>query len=472
MSGIDFSIESSVEGGEREYLYDDAVLEVRKVGEEQTFEASQEKVSLTLADRIHRVDEGINQTATIDGVVRVKTLSKEAVAEKVRYWEASQVDATNYMYCGGAIAIAGIIFGFASMPVVGGFFSVLGGGYAIYEGLRVSKAIKQIEQWKIDHAKEIAEERLVAFNRGLLYIYKQDQNGTSHPQRFQAILTKNELQGLYGEYFHSFNDQLASAHDDKSKLLLLGEAVQNSPLASPIYRYAFLSPEKVNQMDEVRDRYTNFLRAYNSVDARIKNEIDRVHEMYKGPFEMIEKEKEEALQPIIEQYEGVKLELLNNKTAKLEGPPPTGVEIEAYHKDVEREFAQREKLAEAQFEKAKKEAVKEADEKLKRLQKEKEVILREIRSDRNGQLLPLFPYALALHQEAYKLYKGEVFNLKGVPQNPETVFMHYPNPFSHPPIYQSPLPSAPPMEVPFGNAPGVVETSQDGGWSDYFKRGA
>lgn len=454
MSGIDFSIGSGAGTSDRDYEYNEAaVLEVRKETDEPSFEESQRIQNLNLAERIHRTEEGVYQIAVIDRVVRVKTLSQQIVSQKVRYWDNHRATARNYALGGAVCFVAGAIFGFAMSSPLGAIAALAGGGYAVYEVLQMSKASGQIDLWKQDHAKDVADQRLAAFKYGLVYIYKQDHAGSSRPQEYQKILSRNELQGLYGQYFHSFRDQLASAHDEKNKLALLSEAARYSPLASHIYRYALLPQEKIDQMEEIRTRYNNFLRAYNSVDDRIKKEIERVHESYKAPFEMIEKEKEKVLKPILQKYEDTKLELLNEKTKKLEGHPPTGVEIEDHHRHVKSEFAQRERLAETQFQNEKKEALKEPNEKLEQLQKSKEDILRKIQSDRNAQLLPLFPYASALHQEAYKLFKGEAFSLTGIHRDPETVFQHYPNPYLQQPMYAQPVyhppaPSAPPMNTP------------------------
>ncbi|MCP5506153.1 MAG: hypothetical protein H7A38_04655 [Chlamydiales bacterium] len=425
MSGIDFSIGSAAGETERDYLFGEAgVLEIRKEVDEPSFEDSQRMANLHLSERIHRIDEGIYQVATIDRVVRVKTFSNQIVSQKIRFWDQHQAKAARYAIGGAAIGVVGIFFSFKTLTPLRGITAVAGIGYALYELLQMSKAKAEVEKWKQDHAKEIADQRLSAFKHGLVYAYKQDHAGASRPQEFQKILSKNELQGLYGQYFHAFRDQLASAHDEKSKLSLLSEAARYSPLASHIYRYALLPQDKVDQMEEICSRYHNFIRAYNSVDDRIKAETERVHESYKTPIEMIEQEKEKVLKPVLERYEAVKLELLNEKTAKLEGHPPTGVEIEDHHRHVKLEFAQREQLAETQFKNEKKEALKEPHEKLQQLQKSKEEILKRIQSDRSAQLLPLFPYALALHQEAYKLYRGEAFSLTGLARDPATVFPH------------------------------------------------
>lgn len=445
MSAIDFSIGSGIEDTARDYDYDQAaVLELRKETDEPTFEESQRIQNLNLSERIHRIEEGIYQVAIIDKVVRVKTLSKQIVGQKIRFWDDHKVVARNHAIGGAVCMVAGAILSFAKggSPLAIAV-AVVGLGYSIYQSLQMSKAGSQIDKWKQDHAKEVADQRLTAFKQGLIHIYKQDAAKTSRPQEFQKVLSRNELQGLYGQYFHSFRDLLASAHDEKTKLALLSEAARHSPLASHVYRYALLPQEKIDQMEEIRTRYNNFLRAYNSVDDRIKTEVERVHESFKAPFEMIEKEKEKALKPVFERYEEIKLELLNERTAKLEGPPPTGVEIEDFHRNVKEEFAQRERLAETQFNSEKKEAAKESTEKLEQLKKSKMDILNKIQYDRNSQLLPLFPYALALHQEAYKLYKGETFNLSGLQRDPAEVFHHYPNPY-----YQHPMPSAPPMNRP------------------------
>lgn len=368
MSGIDFSIGSGVGTSDRDYEYNEAgVLEVRKEADEPTFEESQRIQTLNLSERIHRIEEGIYQIAVIDRVVRVKTLSQQIVGEKVRYWDNHKATARNHALGGAVCFVAGAIFGVAMSSPLGVIATVAGGVYAIYEGMQMSKASGQISLWRQDHAKDIADQRLAAFKHGLVYIYKQDHAGASRPQEYQKILSRNELQGLYRQYFHSFRDQLASAHDEKNKLLLLSEAVRYSPLASHIYRYALLPQEKIDQMEEIRTRYNNFHRAYNSVDDLIKSEIEHVHESYKAPFGMIEKEKEKVLKPILQNYEDTKLELLNEKTAKLEGHPPTGIEIEDHHRHVESEFAQRERLAETQFQNEKKEALKEPNEKLEQL---------------------------------------------------------------------------------------------------------
>lgn len=430
MSGIDFSIGSGVGDVERDYAYaETAVLEIRKEDDDSSFEECQRIQNLNLAERIHLIEEGDHQIAIIDGVVRVKTLSPQVVRQKINFWENYHVTAKKHATLGGICSVVATLLSLPVWTLVAGGVALVG-TYVTYQKFsQMSRATTEIDLWKKDHAKEIADQRLMAFDKGLIYIYEQDHRKTSCPQEFQKILSKNEVQGLYKQYFQSFRDKLASAHDDDSKLSLLSEAERYSPLASHIYRYALLPQEKIDQMEEVCTRYNNFLRAYHSVDGRIKGEMERVHESFKAPFEMVEKEKQRVLKPILQKYEDTKLELLNEKTAKLEGHPPTGVEIEDHHRHVKLEFFKREQLAETQFNTEKQEALKGPTEQLERLKKSKEEILRRIQDDRNAQLLPLFPYLLALHQEAYKLYKGEGFTLRGLPNDPETVFQQYPNPY-------------------------------------------
>lgn len=439
MSGIDFSIGSGVESGTRDYEYGEAaVLEIRKEEKEPSFEESEQVLTRSLAERIHQSEEGIYQIAVIDNVIRVKTLSKPIVAQKIRFWESRKISDWNHMIGGIAVFVSAAAYGILTGSRLGGCGALLGGAYAFYEGSQMAQAKGEIEKWKRDPLKEIADQRLTAFKQGLIYIYKEDRM-RSYPQEFQKILSRNELHGLYRQYFHSLRDRLASAHDDKTKLLLLSEVACYSPLASHIYRYALLPQEKVDQMEEGFTRYIHFLRDYNSVDARIEREMERINESHKIPIEMIEKEKENILNPILQNYEAIKLELLNEKTAKLEGPPPTGVEIEDFHRNVKEEFAEREKLAETQFQHKKTKALRESNERLEKLQKSKAETLKKIQNDRNAQVLPLFPDALALHQEAYKLYKEEGSKL---PPNPRTIVQHDLHPY-----YQPVAPSAPPMHI-------------------------
>ncbi|QVL57100.1 MAG: hypothetical protein KFB93_06885 [Simkaniaceae bacterium] len=441
MSGIDFSIGNSPNDATADYEYSEAnVLEVIREEREPSFEESQRIQNRNLSERVSKVEHGIYTYHTIDKVVRVKTLSNQIIQQKVDFWNERRVSSRNRALLGAVGAVVGLFFGFSATSPFGFVVGVCGLGYAAYESIHMTKASKEIDAWKQDPVKEIADQRLEAFKNGLVYIYRQDTGGHSRPQEYQKILSKNELQGLYNQYFHQFRDHLASAHDDKNKLALLSEAARYSPLASHIYRYALLPQEKIDQMEEIRMRYNNFLKAYNSVDDRIRVEINRVNESFKMPIEMIQKEKEELLKPVDARYAATKKELLNLKTAKLEGHPPTGVEIPDYHRQVEREFAERYKAAEETYISDKKEVLKSPNERIKELEAKKKEILSRIHSDRNAQLLPLFPYALALHQEAFKLYKGESFNLMHIHHDPETVFPSYSN--RHGPM---PRPSAPPM---------------------------
>jgi hypothetical protein len=196
----------------------------------------------SLAERIQQFEEGIYQIAVIDNAIRVKTLSKAIVAQKIRFWESRSISNCNHMIGGIAVFFLAVAYGILKKSPLAGIGALVGIAYAFYEG-------------------------------------------------FQKILSRNELQGLYRQYFHSLRDRLASAHDDKTKLLLLGEVACYSPLASHIYRYALIPQEKVDQMEEVYARYINFLGDYNSVDARIKREMERVDESHKILIEMIEKEE-------------------------------------------------------------------------------------------------------------------------------------------------------------------------------------
>ena len=85
------------------------------------------------------------------------------------------------------------------------------------------------------------------------------------------------------------------------------------------------------------------------------------------------------------------------------------------------------KVAATAYENEKQEALKRPNEKLQEIETKKKEVLARIRSDRSSQLLPLFPYAATLHQEAYKLFKGEVINLAHLHKDPATVFSSYPD---------------------------------------------
>lgn len=441
MSGIDFSIGSATGDSTTDYEYSEAnVLEIMHEEREPSFEESQRIQNKNLSERISKAEHGIYTCYSIDNVVRVKTLSNYIIKQKIDFWNERKVSARNHAIFGAVAAVVGAFFGFTAQSPFGFVVGICGLGYGIYKSSYMKGASKEIASWKQDPVKEIADQRLAAFKNGLIYIYKQDSSGQSRPHKYQQILSKNELQGFYNQYFHQFKGQLASAHEDRSKLVLLSEAARYSPLASHVYRYALLPQEKIDQMEEIRMRYNEFLKAYNSVDGRIKIEVNRIKESFKVPIEMVQKEKVEVLKPIDERYAAAKKMLLDLKTGKLEGQPPTGVEIPDYHRQVEREFAERYKAAEQTYNKEKEETLKEPNEKLQELEAKKKELLSRIQNDRSAQLLPLFPYAQALHQEAFKLYKGDAYDLRRLHHDPEAVFSTYPNRYG-----PMPRPSAPPM---------------------------
>ncbi|MCP5504688.1 MAG: hypothetical protein H7A41_05995 [Chlamydiales bacterium] len=441
MSGLDFAIGSDTAGATTDYEYAEAnVLEIIREDREPSFEESQRIQNKGLEERVSKVEQGIYTHSTIDKVVRVKTLSSAIIQQKTNFWEGRRVSSRNQAAIGGLAAVVGFIFGMNShspFRLVIGIGSLCYSGYQLFQ---MNKAATEIDSWKQDPVKAIADQRKEALKEGLIFIYKKDASGTSRPQEYQKILSRNELQGLYNQYFHQFKDRLMAAHDDKGKLALLSEVARYSPLASHIYRYALIPEHQIDQMEEIRVRYNNFLRAYNSVDSRINEEIKRIEESFKVPVQMVEKEKEELLKPIDQRYAAQKERLLDLKTAKLEREPPTGVEIPDYHRQVEKEFSERYKAAETAYESEKKEALKKLNEKLQEIEVKKKEVLARIQSDRSSQLLPLFPYASTLHHEAYKLFKGEAINLSHLHRDPETVFPTYPN--RHGP---APRPSAPPM---------------------------
>lgn len=443
MSGVDFLIGSEVGDVTTDYEYSEAnVLEVIRKEKEPSFEEFQRIQNKNLSERISKVDHGIYTYSTIDKVVQVKTFSDTIIKQKVDFWNNRRINNRNRALLGGVIAIAGLFFAATISPPFGGILGIAGSFYSFYALARMGRASSEVEAWKQNHVQGIAEQRRKALELGLIFIYKQDTAGISRPQEYQKILSKNELQGLYNRYFHQFKDRLEATHDDKTKLTLLSEATRYSPLASHIYRYALTFQEKIDQMEEIRVRYNNFLRAYNSVDSRIQTEINRVKESFKIPVEMVQEEKKELLKPVEARYAAEKERLLNLKTSKLEGSPPIGVEIPDYHRQVEREFSERYKAAEQTYKNEEKEALKRPNEKLQEIEAKKKEVLARIHSDRTSQLLPLFPYVQALHQEAYKLYKGEVFNLIHLHRDPETVFPTYPSRYG-----PAPRPSAPPLPL-------------------------
>ncbi len=439
MSGLDFVMGNDIAGGTTDYEYAEAhVLEIIREDKEPSFEESQGIQNKSLAERVSKMDQGIYTYSTIDKVVNVKTLSNTIIKQKINFWEDRRVSTRNQAFIGGVAGVVAFFFGMSSSNPLGVIIGIGGLCYSVYQLIRMNNAATEIDSWKQDPVKAIADQRKEALREGLIFIYKKDTTGTSRPQEYQKILSRNELQGLYSQYFHQFKDRLVTAHDDKGKLTLLSEVARYSPLASHIYRYALVPQHQIDQMEEIRVRYNNFLRAYNSVDSRIKEEIKRIEDSFKVPVEMIQKEKEELLKPIDARYAAQKERLLDLKTAKLEGHPPTGVEIPDYHRQVEKEFSERYKAAATAYENEKQEALKRPNEKLQEIETKKKEVLAQIRSDRSSQLLPLFPYAATLHQEAYKLFKGGAINLAHLHKDPATVFSSYHHQYPH-----MPQPSAP-----------------------------
>ena len=412
---VDFSSSTGV-GEAKDYDFSEAgIVEIRREEKEPSFEESERFQTLNFSERIQKIEEGIFTTTVIDRVIRVRTLSQDIIRDKLGFWEQRKVKATQYGFGAAIIGIGSIALAIWKQSATASILCIGGLLIASYQLSQYAQATGQIQKWNRDFVKEIADQRLLAFKKGRIHIYKEDHARRSSPNEFQKILSKNELQGLYYKYFHSFvRMELAGAQDDTSKVKLLSDAARFSPLASHIYRYAFLPEEKINQSEEIFKRYNVFLSAYNSVDTRIQNEIARVHESYKTPIEMIEKEKEKAIQLATDNYEIERAELLKKRTAKLEGHPPTGVEIEDHHANVKEEYEERLRGAKAAFEKEKKQLLEEPEKDLKKLQEEKGKIIASIQMDRRRQLLLLFPFLLALHQEAYKLYMGESYDLSVV----------------------------------------------------------
>ncbi len=425
--------------GSYEYKQEEA-YEVCRGQEEPSFEEAEEIQNKSFSERVQRCEEQNHTIYIIDKFLRV-IINKKKVNDRIEYWDNKSLNAARAVATCAVIVLVGALFVILKESPLGGIVALAGAAFGIDQAIRTNYAREQMEAWKKNPVKGIAGQRLEALEQGLLYIYQKDLLGEGKPEAFKKILSKNELQGLYHRYFHQFKDRLASAPDDQTKLSLLSIASSYSPLASSIYRYALLPQAKIEQMEGIRERYNNFLRAYNGVDKRIDKEIRRVKENSQKLINMIKEENQKAFKPLEDQFASFKDELINTRTRKLEGHPPTGVDIPDYHKQVERDYTVKLRAATERLEKGKEEVSAPYKERIKQVEKDRKEMLERIYSGRNAQLLPLFPYVQALHQEAYKLYRNEPYNLSNLSCNPEGMFDVYSNQYT-----QVPRPSAPPME--------------------------
>lgn len=194
---VDF-LSAAGAGEAKDYDFSEAgIVEIRREEKEPSFEESERFQTLNFSDRIQKLEEGIFTTTVIDRAICVRTLSQEIIREKIGFWEQRKVTAIRYALCAAVVTVVAGFFAWKGLPWVG-FLSGGGALIASYQIYQYSQAQGQIEKWSRDIVKEIADQRLLAFKKGLIHIYKEDVARPLVPMNSRRSSAKMSSKGSIG----------------------------------------------------------------------------------------------------------------------------------------------------------------------------------------------------------------------------------------------------------------------------------
>jgi len=420
------------------YNYEDASeVEISFFDREPSYDAQVTQAMKNMQERVLQNHTQRHTLSTIDNVVKVKTLNVQERANRVDFWKSRRAE----MFTLGGAGVLGL-FGTAFLAASGaGIFAGILGAVSLASSVlgfyRGSQASNQMSLWSLDLPVAIANQRKVAFEEGLLHAMKLDGTGKAHPCEYARIMTSTEMQGLYNVYFHNLARLFESGGDAKQQLAIIQQVAVDGPLCPHVYAYAKLHPQYVNNLSFYINEHDKFVNAFASIEKRRLEQEKQVKDTAYDKICLIQKQENAALAVVNDTYNSYKEGVEKERTEALFGLAPE--ERNAISREFDKQIAEARQLRDLGR------AAISYPFQLQRetVEKERDQYLRQIRYDRDAQLLPFYSHLRLLHTNAYRALIGQ----------PPSAYPTLSDPYNlsfQPPVFTMPQPSAPSYEATFG----------------------